>query len=236
MEQARKNIREAINAAQSPAVLCSFGKDSLLLLALAREVRPDINVIWYRESATPEIIQFARSVIREWRLNVYSYWPADVYLLSDGDNLSLVQEYSLGTASLPVISDLKVSEDCALTAFPLRTPQLFLPFDVLLTGYKDSDSHWVKGGAALFPPDCTVGKAKLIAPIRHLSDSDVRAALYELKIPYKELDDRVGLCAACMTQKSGTVYCPMRKTYIPVEQWDREQALTNFQQRFGLIG
>lgn len=232
MEQAKENIRAALSAAASPAVLCSFGKDSLLVLRLVLEIRPDTPVVWYRTAATN--VGFARYITREWNLNVYGYAPADQYLLAQGSEVTLVQEYSVGDERLPVLTDLQDGTKCSLTAFPQRTPQMYLPFDLLLVGYKDCDTHWVKGGSELFGDNLILGRAKIVAPIRHMTDDAVRAALLELHIPYEESDDRLPLCTHCMTQNSDEVFCPDRGHYIPREQWDRELALHGFQKRFRL--
>lgn len=232
MEEVRQQIRELLAASQSPAVLCSFGKDSLLLLALVREVRSDVPVIWFRDAATPETTKYARRLIREWNLNVYSYHPADVYLLADGEHTSLIQEYSFGEHQVPLVIDLEQGEACSLAMFAERTPQLFLPFDLLLTGFKDADDHWLRGGAEMFQAGLRFGRAQVVAPIRHLTDEQVRAALVELNIPYKELDDRISVCTACMTGTEGEVWCPLRRTHISREQWDAEQSLSAFRERF----
>lgn len=235
MDRARQNIREALNTAQCPAVMSSFGKDSLLLLTLVREQRTDIPVLWFKAATNSEQQRFARQIIREWNLVVYSYYPADVYLLTDNDNASLIQEYSFGDSRLPVVSDITVGETCSITAIPQRTPQLFLPFDLILTGYKDSDEHWLKGGAELFPPDYKLGRAKICAPIRHLTDAQVREAIYNLGVPYQEIDDSLTLCTRCMSEtNTETVFCPVRGTLIPVEQWEKEQSLRAFRSRFKL--
>lgn len=232
MDEARANVRRELREAASPAVFCSFGKDSLLVLALAREVRPDIPVVWFQTAATN--VKFARRITREWNLNVYGYAPADQYLLAQDDQVTLVQEYSVGDERLPVLIDLQDGEKCSLTAFPLRTTQMYLPFDLLLVGYKDVDTHWVKGEAKLFGENLKLGRAKVAAPIRHMTDDAVRAALLEMHIPQDETDDRLPLCTHCMTQDSDEVYCPDRGRYIPKEQWSRELALYGFQRRFKL--
>lgn len=237
MNKARENVRAALAAANNPAVLSSFGKDSLLLLSLVREVNRSVPVLWFRSAANSEQIKFARSVARLWKLNVYSYEPADVYLLANNGDMSVVQEYSFGSDRLPLAVDVARGTDCSLIAFPQRTDLLNLPFDVLLVGYKDSDTHWLKGGNELFSDDYRLGGARITAPMRHLSDETVRSAVTELPgISYKELDDRVQLCTACMEKGDDEVWCSQEQRYIPRTKWDREQALTIFNQRFGLRG
>ena len=44
IESSKRIIAEAIEKYPNTAVACSFGKDSMVVLALAREVKPDIPV------------------------------------------------------------------------------------------------------------------------------------------------------------------------------------------------
>lgn len=231
IEQAAQNVRDALATAQCPAVLSSFGKDSVLLLNLVREVRSDFTVLWFR---TGQSEHFARRIIREWRLTVYSWAPSDVYLLANNGDRTLVHEYSFGEHRLPVLIDLAAGNSCALTKFTDRTPQLFLPFDVILTGYKDCDEHWVKGNSPLFQEGTTVGHARMFAPLRHLSDEQVRAAIFDRKIPFEPTPDELPLCTSCMTAGPGQVFCPEVDHMIPAMQWEKDKSLTAFKQRFGL--
>lgn len=232
MERARANIRQALAEAQCPAVMCSFGKDSLLLLWLVREVNPNVPVLWFRNGVANE--KFARQIIRQLNLIVYGWHPALVYPLANNGDRSLIQEFSFGNENLPLITDLAPGTRCGKVAFADRTPQMFLPFDLLLTGYKDSDSHWLKGDSELFADDLRVGRAKVRAPIRHMSDEQVRAAVFELNIPYEEHDDALPMCTRCMTENTDTVFCPEVGHEIPAEEYDARLALETFRQRFNL--
>lgn len=237
MDQARKNVREALSAAHNPAVLSSFGKDSLLLLSLVKEIQSDVSVLWFRSAANRAQVAFAREAIKAWNLSVYSYEPADVYLLANNGDMSVVQEYSFGADRLPLAVDTMHSDTCSLTSYPKRTERLNLPFDLLLVGYKDSDTHWLKGDTQLFDDNYRLGSARVSAPLRHLSDEVVRSAVTQLPgISYRELDDRVQLCTLCMERGSDEVWCSAEQRYIPRSEWDRERALDIFNQRFGLTG
>lgn len=230
MDQARKKVRDIFSTAQSPAVLSSFGKDSMLLLALAREVRTDFTVLWFRTGFDET---FAKRIIREWNLTAFSWAPAmDQYLLTNGSDRTLVQEYSFGSDRLPVLTDLAPGTACSRKIAP-RTPQLFLPFDVILWGAKDCDTHWVKGNGHFKEDGFMLGNAHVHAPIRHMSDEQVRANLVELRIPYTT-DDELPMCTACMTASTSEVYCPELRRNIPRAQWEADKSLTAFRQRFGL--
>lgn len=231
MDQARKTIRDALATAQSPAVLCSFGKDSLLVLALVRELRTDVPVLWFRDGTANEA--FARRIIHEWNLTAFSPAPADVYLVAEH---TMVHEYDLDGARAPLVIDLVPGEECALRKFTRRTADLLLPFDVLLTGYKDTDTHWLKGPTALWEEGVMAGRMRVVAPIRHMTDEQVRSALVEMNVPYEPGEDELPLCTRCMTAGPGEVYCPEVGHFIPTHQWEADKSLTAFRQRFQLEG
>lgn len=233
MDKARQTIRTALAGAQSPAVLCSFGKDSLLVLALVRELRTDVPVIWFRTGFDEE---FAKRIIREWKLTAYSPSPADVYLLTDGREQTIIHEYDFGGTRLPVAVDLVDGDRCSLTRFPRRTPAMVYPFDVVFTGYKDSDAHWLKGDVPMFDKGQRLDRAQIVTPIRHMTDEQVREALHNLGVPLAATNDELPLCTHCMTAGPGEVYCPERGGFIPSIQWEADRSLTAFRDRFQLEG
>lgn len=195
LDQARTNVTQALTASASPAVLSSFGKDSMLLLWLVRQTRPHTPVIWFR---TGQDERFARQVMRTWGLTTFSWAPAEVYEVADGPNRTLVHEYGIGDSRFPVLIDLEGQGPCAATRFASRTPSLYLPFDTLLVGYKDTDTHWLKGDSKLFGEETRFDRAKVIAPIRHMTDAQVMAAIIDNHIPYEPVLDTLTLCTRCV--------------------------------------
>ncbi|HWT01210.1 MAG TPA: hypothetical protein VN256_13255 [Pyrinomonadaceae bacterium] len=238
LSKARQVIREALEAAESPAVLSSFGKDSMLLLTLAREVRPDIPVIWFR----PENQKFAKRMILEMDLEAWSWEPSDVYVLPNENGLSLIREQSFGTQNFPVLLDVEHGDKCVGDVFPERTPVLFPHFDVLLIGYKESDYHWTLGGSGFCPGDgWQLGKAKVYAPLRSYTDEQVWAATKELNVPVDEEryfndgpdPDTLSCCSRCLQAGAEKVFCPKAQVEIETVQWNPGESLRAFQERFG---
>lgn len=207
METASAKIAEAVSTAQCPAVLFSGGRDSLLLLALAREVRQDVCAIWFQTGGPTS---FVRRIIHEWGLTALSWGPADVFLLAEGPNRVLVHEYAFGDSRLPVINDIELDEQCA-HQMPSRTPELYPGFDVLLWGVKDCDTHWLKGDAP-FPADgFEFGGGKLYAPLRHLSDKQVAEAIVALNLPYECQPDSLPMCTACISRVESAAISEFRQ-------------------------
>jgi 3'-phosphoadenosine 5'-phosphosulfate sulfotransferase (PAPS reductase)/FAD synthetase len=243
MERARQIIKEALSRAEHPAVLSSFGKDSVLLLKLVHEVRPDAEVIWFRSGLTPEQGRFAKAQILAQDLSVWSWLPSDAYVLPNGEGLTLVREQAFGPHRLPVLMDVEDGERCVFDFPKERTLELYPHFDVLLMGYKDSDSHEVLGGSGFCPADgWPLGEAKVYAPLRHMTDTDVWAAIKSLGVAYDEKrydeggadPDTYRACSECLKEgESATVYCPKTGERIPRQNWHGQQRLKEFQSRFG---
>lgn len=240
MNRARETIKAALESAQSPAVMWSGGKDSMLLLAEVRKIAPSIPVIWFR-SPNP----FARRMIMEWDLEAWCWEPADVYVVPNEDGLTLVREQAFGAQRFPVLLDIEAGTQCIADVLPKRTPRLFPHFDVVFSGYRDSDYHWSMGGRGFFPQDgWTLGKARVVAPLRHLSDEQVWTEIKAASIPYdvQRYDnggndpDCVSACTQCLQPGLGRVFCPKLQTPVDRIQWNPAESLQAFRQRFGFKG
>jgi phosphoadenosine phosphosulfate reductase len=71
IEQSKQIIAKAISKYPRTAVACSFGKDSMVVVSLAREVKPDIPVFAVMTPMKPpETFEFKDRVVREWNLNL----------------------------------------------------------------------------------------------------------------------------------------------------------------------
>lgn len=124
-----------------------------------------------------------------------------MYVLVEGKKRTLIHEYAMGRSRLPVLTDLKGTDGpCAVDRFRLGTPTLHLPFDTLLVGWKDTDTHWVKGNAPLAEDGFMLDQSQVIAPLRHMTDSAVRSAIIDHKIPFEPTPDELALCTDCIAK------------------------------------
>jgi hypothetical protein len=208
------NLTTLLTNSVSPAVLLSFGKDSLLLTALAREIRPDVQAVWFRDGTVSERV--ASNIILEWGLTVYCWQPANLYTVADGPNTALISEYSVNGELIPLVTDVVAGDGICLRNIS-RTPGLYLPFDLLLSGYKDADQHWLRGPQPMFPEGLIAGNCKLVAPLRHLTDSEVIDELTARGLAHVNAADEVVICSDCAAGK------PLH--------WDRPLDLTAFKRR-----
>jgi hypothetical protein len=212
MINVQQNIIDALNSAQRPALLCSFGSDSTLLLHFARQAKRDIPVYFFGGSL-PELAQ--QLVIND-DLTVLSYAPADRYLVPQGDGMVLVEEYDINGQRVPMVSPVKVSrETCTAESSWGRTPSFHFPHDIVLWGYKRTDRHPLI--PATFEREIQLGHTKFVAPLYDLTDEQISDALTALGLDYVR-EDAAEFCDECLS--------------AIVAHWDRDAALAGFRSRF----
>lgn len=69
-------VRKALRRFKNPAVACSFGKDSMVVLHMVRQNRKTIKVLWNNTLVEyPDTYQFARHIIAEWELDCIEAKP-----------------------------------------------------------------------------------------------------------------------------------------------------------------
>jgi len=160
------------------ALLCSFGKDSLVLLRTVLDMGHKPTIIWFRDHLNP----FAAKIIREWDLEVVGYAPSARYQVEN----TLVSEYAIGNARLPLLQD--ISEQ-GQPVNKVTTPRFDYGWDTTLFGYRKSDSHPLV--PVTFEPEFQLGPTKMIAPLYDLSDREIFRLTNEMGIPRETICDDV---------------------------------------------
>lgn len=169
-------IEQVFAKAKNPALLCSFGKDSLVLLKTVLDMGHKPTILWFRD----HLNLFAEKIIREWDLTILSYAPTVRYQVDS----TVVSEYAVGGARLPLLQD--ISEHGKPVGCS-TTPQFNYPFDYSLFGYRKTDCHPLV--STTFESEFELGPTKMVAPLYDLSDEDVFNLIDELKIPYEKICD-----------------------------------------------
>ena len=78
IEHAKDLIRDAIRDYNRVAVACSFGKDSMVVVDLARQVDPNIPIFAVMTRYKPEeTLIYLREIDKKWSLNLTTYIVAD---------------------------------------------------------------------------------------------------------------------------------------------------------------
>jgi len=141
-------IDAALGSHRKPALLCSFGKDSMVLLYMLKQWYDlsKIDLICFRQSVDPRKWTFADRIISEWNLNVISDIPPSATgLLHSNGRTEVINTYCTGNFGIYMPIGWVVPEDglpyhCGKDVFlerPLGNYQW--RWDLLLIGHKATD-------------------------------------------------------------------------------------------------
>jgi hypothetical protein len=206
-------MREALERARSPILSCSFGKDSMLLLHLARQIRPEIPVLIFNALWDKGHKKWVEKVITDLNLVAFFCRP-NVLQYQNGSVLSF---YPFGSHQIPLITDVLPGEACGLdlgNKVLSGAPLAVYPWDLTLVGSRKTDSHRLVPDLEIPPSTET---HRIAAPLWELSDADVWALIDELGVgtdPRVYVDEReefdpgnLKACFSCL-EPDRTVYCP----------------------------
>jgi hypothetical protein len=212
-----QTISSILSTAQHPALLCSFGSDSTLLLHFARQVRRNIPVYFFGD----ELPKLARQMVIHDDLTVLSYAPADRYLMPHGEGTALIEEYDFNGQRVPMVSPVVSGPRGTCTVESKRPPtsSFYFPHDVVLWGYRATDHHDLLGNVT-FEREIQLGHTRFIAPLYDLTTDQVFNMLDVLELDYVS-DDAAEFCDECLNA-------------VISSDWDRNAALAGFRARFNL--
>jgi len=182
------------------AVMCSFGKDSMVMMDLIRKNLPrnpmsaspfPIPVIYHRHPYFPAKNEFADKVIRSWGLEVYDCPPLACGVKSKEGMLELVARYPFGKDSaidLPMnILDPIPRRDYVCGLQFLNRPKTIgiqFPCETVFCGHKNSDVDPYDGAIPLKHDAADVGDVSLVFPLRHWTDEDIWNYIEENHVEY----------------------------------------------------
>ncbi len=189
-------IRAKASAARKPAVMLSFGKDSMALAHLIRiALFKGLNhnhfplthafplpVIYHRDPWFPQKHEFADGVIRSWAMEAHDYPPQACGVKVNEERLELVARYHFGLLALDIPKNVVHSQYyprrdyiCGLNDW-LQRPKaagVLYPWDCVFIGHKSSDVDPFDGPVPLKSDCVKVAGVELVFPLRHWSDEDV---------------------------------------------------------------
>jgi len=80
LEYSKQLVKEALSEHEDPIVACSFGKDSMAVLHLVRQFKPDVKVLWNNTLVEyPDTYQFVRRITKEWDLQIFEAKPQKTF-------------------------------------------------------------------------------------------------------------------------------------------------------------
>jgi 3'-phosphoadenosine 5'-phosphosulfate sulfotransferase (PAPS reductase)/FAD synthetase len=239
VDGAKALVHSCLQNARNPAIMCSFGKDSIVVLHLVMSIRR-LKVIFHREPFQHHKYAYANRVMRDWDLHVIDFPPVATALSEGESELEVVNYYPNGNSTVYLPTGLRQDTTgpnlvCALSEIYLKpTGTINYPFDLVFHGHKSSDSDPIVGEIKLYADIANgVGHSSAAFPIRHFTDDDVWRYIEENGLPiheerYEKVDGRwrekqdktynpdyISCCYACMSKKTGNnVYCPKFKATV----------------------
>ena len=190
----REFIARVMENYKAPAFLCSFGKDSMVLLHIMRGMGVNVPLVFYRDPWFAKKYVFAQRVAAEWDLVVHDYNPSRVTMSEGREIMAFTNPYQIGGAQLarpknilePVAGERFV---CGLTDVLHRpTGSYNFNWDAVFIGHKSSDQDQIAGkiplhadvrsGAGIFPD--------AVFPLRHWTDADVWSYSKTHNVPQQE--------------------------------------------------
>lgn len=226
-------IGPALMNCRNPILMCSFGKDSMVLLHMLRKVRPDIPVIWHREVPhATERYNFAVRMISELGLKSYDFPPTRTAVVETPHGMDIANVYHYGNFEmfLPtrLRQDLYSWTVCGLHDVLLRpTGRLTnFPWDMVFIGHKNSDTD-PRYGRVPVDADMVIapGCPTFAYPLKMWSDHDVWDYIRAEGVRYDNTryamdgtdthHDEFPACTNCLQRGTqGVVYCPRMKVSI----------------------
>lgn len=215
-------IKKSLIDKTNPVVLCSFGKDSMVLLDIVRRARPQIDVMFFKEPFQHRKYTHAERVISDLNLTIYDYPPSYTNYVQNGDWFDVLtyrwlngrdwlimpvgcSGVSDGTKALCVVRDL-IGQP--------RVGRYEFRWDLVFTGYKqfDNDNEFIH--AKLGTKDRrletvrSLGNIVSVLPLIDWTDDEVWGYIEEFNVPFcrerYELgknefnDDKFYACANCL--------------------------------------
>lgn len=227
IEETREIIRGALAKAEAPALLCSFGKDSMVMLALVREQTPSIPVVYFPVFDHPTKHEFAARVTQEWNLRLWPWKPCHRDVIGKGKHVELIESYLLpggAVVSLPVEAQpgYVPNADCHCAIERLNEPvdESVHSLDLLFVGHRGDDVDPTHGPVPLSAGEYAEGLFTVAYPLAQWTEKDIWEASKLLGIPqnlrrYRDASlahnaDYFDLCTQCLTpgMKGPMVPCP----------------------------
>lgn len=241
IESTQDFIREMVVRHKAPAVLSSFGKESMVMLHLLREMKLELPVIFHRDPWHPIKNNFADMIIGAWNLVVHD-WPPSAMGIKVNGSLETVARYQVGPLAyfdIPKNIVPPVNQEsfaCGLVDLMARPKASFQhPWDVYLIGHKDCDVDPFEGPVPLKTDYVAAnGHPALAFPLKTWSDEEVWRYLNTRRVPVQESrydrynggklregherlsNDYITACVKCIDPREpAKVLCPKTGTEVP---------------------
>jgi hypothetical protein len=237
IEYAKNFIKHIVTEYRNPVFMCSFGKDSMVLLDIIERAGVRLPVLFHRDPWWPNKYKFADRIIAGLGLEVHDYPPERMSLWEGKEIMAFTSHYRVGShpeALMQVPKNILPPDGrkflCGLKDVLKRPTGGWhsYPWDVALVGHKNSDQDQIAGKVTL---NCDIKNGAgltpdLAFPLRYFTDDDIWDYTEQFGVPQqedrynvqsrKELPDKMNnsdyahVCIACCDSRSKalSVKCP----------------------------
>lgn len=190
-----KALRARLRAANRPIAAWSSGLDSMTVLHMARQIVPEIPVLFLHEKFQTHKLEFAKQTIADWKLQVAALPCLHRDIVMQGEEAEIYQLYPLGVEDRLVVPlGINASFDetnfkCALDL--VRKPCATLPdgyqfpWDLVLHGQRGDDVDPIHGNLSLAQPVLIGAQTTLFYPLHDWTRAEVVAYVREHKLPFE---------------------------------------------------
>jgi len=226
-------IQECLDNSSNPICMCSFGKDSLVMLHLLRSIRK-IPILFFREPFFQKKFAHVQRIAELWDLTLYDYPPTNVTYIQLDDYFEIFNFYYVdGKDKAILYAGIRnyTSDDkqilCAVTDW-LKRPTVSsydFQWDCVFLGHKQTDPVHIADKVQL-EHKLKFGKGILCLPMKDWTDKDIWDYIKKYELPYDkkrydENDESVNpdlfpTCHNCLDykKKNEKIYCPKNNVMI----------------------
>lgn len=229
----KSDLAKAIDG-ETACLYWSGGSDSTLLLHALLALKAKFSIVCFDQSFSPQQKALIDRTVKEYGLAVFSYPPAAAFMVGDGEQLALIQEYRLVDGSeIPFISDCVGGTKCFFDAMLDTRPNVEVGFTLHLLGTRKTDEHWAWGQIAK-QKELKLPMGRILFPLWDLTREQVIEGLKEFGVEPPEID--TGDFQACVDCLKGTgrVFCPKKSEDIDSVDWQPRAQLEAFRKKYGV--
>lgn len=180
IDAAKDYINFVLPHYKRPAIMCSFGKDSMVMLNLLAAMGHKLPVVFYTDPWFPEKYEWARQIISTYGLEVYDYPPSAITLLHGKEIVAFTNYYQIGHGYLELPKNIEHYAlgkrwVCGLQLLQRPTGTFNYPWDAVFVGHKDSDVDQIAGSVKLnVDVKMNAGRGPdLLFPLKSWTDEDI---------------------------------------------------------------
>ncbi len=185
-------IRDCLLKYNNPAIMCSFGKDSTVLLHLiTTTIDSNLPVVFFRHPGQNKKYEFADTIIHKLDLEVYNYPPSFSWFLYRAGRIDGYDFMDMGGEPMAVAMELVKPTGgkfyCALNemANMPTAKEVEYPWGLTFHGHKSCDCDPIVESVPLKQQELRLGSTVIAYPLKDWLHEDVWEYTERFNVPYE---------------------------------------------------